>query len=245
MKKKIFILTFLLLCTTGCNADYDIEIYNNQVKENMQFVELDSSIWDNEIQYGLSYRNLLETSINYPYPAFNDAVVDEDDTIKLDGIEYYDNTLISDNIKLGQRLKYDKFTLENFNQSSIVRKCYQYFSIKEEKDNIIISTSLENLCFNEYPILDGITINLKTNHKVVSSNASSVKGYHYTWNINRENKDDAAILITLKKDDYIFNYENEVVKKIIYFIIIIGIILSVSGICYFYFRKKNKRVNEI
>lgn len=245
MKHKIFILIFLLLCVTGCSANYDIEIYNDQVKENMQFVELDSSVWDSEVQYGLTYRNLLEASINYPYPAFDDTVVDEDDTIKLDGVEYYDNTLISDNLKLGQKLKYGKFTLDNFSKSSIVKKCYQYFSIKEEEDNIIISTSLENLCFEEYPILDSITINLKTNHKVVSSNSNSVNGYHYTWNINKENKDDAAILITLKKDDYIFNYENQFIKKVIYFIIIIGIILSVGSICYFYFRKKNMKVNEI
>lgn len=245
MKKKIFILTFLLLCVTGCNANYDIEIYNNQVKEDMQFVELDSSVWDSEVQYGLSYRDLLEASIDYPYPAFNDAVVDEDDTIKLDGVEYYDNTLISDNLKLGQRLKYNKFTLNDFSKSSIVRKCYQYFTVKEEEDNIIISTSLENLCFSEYPILDRITINLKTNHKVVSSNATKVKGYHYTWDITRDNSSDSAISITLKKDDYIFNYENEFIKKIIYIVLIVGIILSVSSICYFYFKNKNKRLNEI
>lgn len=245
MKKKIFTLTFLLLCVTGCSANYDVEIYNNQVKENMQFIESDSSLWDSEVQYGLSYRNLLESSINYPYPAFNDTVVDENDTIKLDGIEYYDNTLISDNLKLGQRLKYNKFNLNNYNQSSIVKKCYKYFSVKEENDNIIISTSLENLCFKEYPILDRITINLKTNHKVVNSNATKVNGYHYTWDITRENSEESNISITIKKDEYIFNYENEFVKKIIYIVLIVGIILSVSIICYLYFKNKSKRLNEI
>ena len=39
---------------------------------------------------------------------------------------------------------------------------------------------------------------------------------HYTLNLSRETKDDAAILITLKKDEYVFNYENEFLKKIIY-----------------------------
>lgn len=245
MKKKIFILTFFLLCVTGCNANYDLEIYNNQVKENMQFTESNSSIWDSEVQYGLSYRTLLEASLKYPYPAFDNTVVDEDDTIKLDGIEYYNNSLISDTNKLGQKLTYNKFTLDNFNESSIVKKCYQYFNVIEENNNIVLSTSLENLCFTEYPNLDTITVNIKTNHKVVSSNADIVNGYHYTWNIDRSTKDDAAILITIKKDEYIFNYENEFVKKVIYITLIVGIILGVGSICYFYFKNKNKKLNEI
>lgn len=245
MKKKLFILIFFLLCVTGCNANYNVEIYNNQVKEDMQFVETDSSSWDSEAKYGLSYRSLLEASINYPYPVFDDTIVDENDTIKLDGVEYYNNSLISDATKLGQRLKYNKFTLDNFNQSSIIKKCYKYFNIIEEEDNIVISTSYENLCFKEYPMLDRITINLKTNHKVVSSNATRVKGYHYTWDLTKDKSDDSAITIIIKKDDYIFNYENEIIKKIIYIALIVGIILSIGSICYFYFKNKNKRLNEI
>ena len=244
MKKKILLLV-LLVFMTGCSAEYNIEIYNNEVRENMEFVSTDTSVWDSEVQYGLTYRDLLDASINYPYPVFNSTVVDEDDTIKLDGVEYYDNKLISDSNKLGQKLKYHKFTLENFNDSSLVNKCYQFFNVIEEGENIVISTSLKNLCFDEYPILENITINLKTNHKVVSSNADIVNGYHYTWNIGKDNKDDAAVLITIKKDEYIFNYENEFVKKVMFFVLIIVIILSVGSICYFYFKNKNKRLNKI
>lgn len=244
MKKKILLL-ILLVFVTGCNAEYNIEIYNGEVREDMEFVSTDSSVWDSEVQYGLTYRDLLLASVRYPYPAFNDTIVDEDDTIKLDGVEYYDNRLISDAGRLGQKLKYHKFTLDNFSESSIVNKCYQYFNVIEEGDNVVLSTSLKNLCFDEYPILDNITIKLKTNHKVVSSNADIVDGYHYTWNIDRDNKDDAAVLITIKKDEYIFNYENEFVKKVMFFVLIVGIILGVGGICYFYFKNKNKRLNKI
>lgn len=245
MKKKILFLLILLFMTTGCNANYDIEIYNNQVKEKMEFVNTDNTSWDSEVQYGLSYRELLNASYRYPYPVFSSTVVDEDDTIKLDGIEYYKNTLIEENNKLGQRLEYNQFTLDNFSDSSLVKKCYQYFNIIEKDDVIVLSTSLENKCFKEYPLLDTITVNLKTNHKVVSNNADITNGYHYTWNLTKENQEDAAISITIKKDEYIFNYENEFVKKIIYITIFIGIILSVSGITYLYFKSKRKNLNEI
>lgn len=245
MKKKLLFLLILLLMTTGCSATYDIEIYNDQVKEKMEFVNTDSFSWDSEVQYGLSYRTLLDASLNYPYPAFYSTIVDENDTIKLDGVEYYKNTLIEESNKLGQRLEYNKFTLDNFNDSGIIKKCYQYFNIIEKDDEIVLSTSLKNKCFEEYPLLDTITVNLKTNHKVVNSNADLVNGYHYTWNLIRESKDDASISITIKKDEYVFNYENEFVKKIMYTAIIVGIILGVSGGTYMYFKNKRKNLNEI
>lgn len=243
--KKLILLSVIIFFLTGCTANYDIEIYNNTVKEKMIFINSDSSSWDSEIQYGLTYRDLLLASKDYPYPVFNSTVVDENDTIKLDGVEYYNNKLISDSYKLGQSLSYDKFTLSNFNDSSIVKKCYQYFNIIEKEDNIILSTSLENTCFNTYPSLDSITVNLKTNHKVVNSNADTVSGYHYTWNLTKDSKDDAAISITIKKDEYIFNYENEFLKKVIYIGVFVGIIVGVSGLIYYYFKNKRRSLNEI
>ena len=90
--KKILILLIALLFVTGCSANYDIEIYNNEVKEKLEFIDTNSSNWDNEVQYGFTYRELVQSSVDYPYPIFNSTVVDENDTIKLDGVEYYDNT---------------------------------------------------------------------------------------------------------------------------------------------------------
>lgn len=244
MKKKLILLIVLFLLT-GCSATYDIEIYNDTVKEKLEFIDTNPSNWDNEAQYGLTYRELVVSSHEYPYPVFNSTIVDENDTIKLDGIEYYDNTLISDSNRLGQKLEYNKFTIDNFNDSSIVKKCYQYFNVIEEDDEIILSTSLRNMCFDEYVMLNTITVNLETNHKVVSSNADSINGYHYTWNLSREEKDDAAILITIKKDEYVFNYKNEFLKKILYTVCFIGIILGVGIIIYLYFKKKSSSLNEI
>lgn len=244
MGKKI-ILLILLFLVTGCTANYNIEIYNNTIKEDMKYFDSISSNWDSEIQFGLTYRELVTESVNYPYPILNNTVVDENDSVKLEGIEYYQNTLISDSNQLGQRLSYDKFTFRNFQDSSIVKQCYQYFNIIEEGENIILSTSSNNMCFELYPNLDTITVNLKTNHKVVSSNASNHKGYHHTWNLRRETKDDSAITITLKKNEYVFNYENEFVKKVIYFVAIVGIILGISGFIYYFFKMKQKNSNQI
>ncbi len=243
--KKLVIFLFLSFFVTGCSATYDIEIYNDTVKEEMNFLELDSSKWDSTVQYGLSYRDLLLASVDYPYPVFYDTVVDENDRIRLEGVEYYDSTLISDPYQLGQRLTYSDFTLHTFSSSSLAKKCYQYFQVVEEENEIKIATSLENLCFQEYPLLDEITIRLKTNHQVVNHNANQVNGYSYTWNIRRENQENSPISITLKKDEYVFNYENEFTKKMIYIAVITGIILIVGGVTYVFFQRKRNHVNEI
>ena len=243
--KKIIILFISIFFLTGCNATYNIEIYNNQVKEDLEYISTNPQIWDSKVQYNLTYRDLVLASHKYPYPAFNSTVVLEDDTIKLDDVEYYENNLISDSSSFGQTFSYHKFTLENFNDSSIVKKCYQYFNVIEKNDEIIFSTSLKNKCFEEYQILTDITIKLKTNHKVVSSNADIVDGYHYTWNISKKEQEDAAILLTIKKDEYVFNYENEFIKKLIYIASIAGAVAVVSGITYKYFKHKRKKMNEI
>ena len=238
--KKIILLVIFASFLTGCSATYNLEIYNNKVKEDMEYYDLNSDNWDTS-----SYREAVEYSVDYPYPAFNSSEVHEDDSTKADGVEYYKSSFINEPDKLGQKLSYHKFNLSNFSDSFMVRRCYEFFNVLEEDDRIVISTSAKNTCFDQYPMLDDITIKLKTNHKVVSSNASTVSGYHYTWNISRENKDNANISIILKKNEYVFNYENEFVKKILTYGGIIVILVVVGSRVYLHFKNKNQMMNEI
>lgn len=225
--KLLFLFTFVCLLS-GCTAEYNVEIYNDEVRVDSSFVEKDSSKWD-ELVFDTSYREII-----------NWKTTGDESSPVAEGIY----KISSDN-ELGIGLKNKYQLLGEYENSPGIKACYQYFKVIEEDENIILSTSLENKCFDEYPMLDDITINLKTNHKVVSSNADLVDGYHYTWNLSRENKDDAAILITIKKDEYIFNYENEFLKKILYTVGIIVIIVGVGGITYLYFKNKRNTSNEI
>lgn len=243
--KKIIILVLSLSFLTGCSATYNLEVYNNKVKEDMEYFDTNSENWYNSSNSNQSYRDLVESSVDYPYPAFDSAIVNEDDTIKLDDVEYYSNKIIDDGEKLGQSLSYKKFKVSNYGDSFIAKKCYKYFNVLDDGKQIIISTSPENTCFDQYPMLDDITINFKTNHKVISSNADSVKGYHYTWKISREEKNDASIQIILAKNKYVFNYENEFVKKIFYILLIVGIISIGGSVVYKHYKNKNKKLNEV
>ena len=229
MKKcKILLLIIFAFVLTGCSVDYNVEIYKNDVKVNGTLLEENSDRWYEKV-YDITYQEMVDLK----------TTGDEYSPV-IDGLYKID-----EEGKLGLGLK-NKYKLDkSYISSPGISSCYKYFRVMEEDNKIILSSSLENLCFDEYKNLDNITINLKTNHKVVSSNADTVNGYHYTWNISRENKDDAAIQITLEKDKYIFNYENEFVKKIFYILIIVGIILGVGSITYIHFKKKNNNLNEI
>lgn len=231
MKKwyKFLLSIICVLLLSGCTAEYNVEIYNDEVRVDGFFVEQDTSKWNTKV-YDIPYHEMI------------DLKVEGDDNLSITNGIYK----ISTDSKLGIGLKNTYKLLNEYeNSSPAIKACYQYFNVFEEDDKIVISTSLENKCFDSYPMLDEITVNLKTNHKVVSNNADIVDGYHYTWNLNRSKKDDAAILITLKKDEYVFNYENEFVKKMIYIGAITGIILGISGITYLYFKNKNRKINEI
>lgn len=226
-KKVILLLILVLFVTTGCTATYNVEIYNDEIRVDGKVVELDSTKWHDSI-LGTTYIEMIDWK-----------TTGDDESPVADGIYK-----ISDDNQLGIGLK-NKYTFDNYEESPGIKACYKYFNIIEENGNIILSTSVENTCFDSYPNLDFITVNLKTNHKVVSNNADIVDGYHYTWNLSRENKDDASISITLKKNEYIFNYENEFVKKVIYSLVIIGIIIGVGSVIYLFINKKRKNVNEI
>lgn len=225
---KIFGLLIVLCLVSGCTATYNVEIYNDEVRVDGTLIENDTGRWDDLI-FDIPYHEMIEWK----------TTGDEESPVS-EGIYK-----ISSDGQLGMGLKNNYRLLGEYENSPGIKACYQYFSVLEQDDEIILSTSLVNNCFDTYPNLDFITVNLKTNHKVVSNNADIVDGYHYTWNLSRETKDDSAILITLKKDEYIFNYENEFVKKIMYFVLIIGIILGVGSIIYYYFKNKRNRLNEI
>ena len=225
---KVTILILVIFLVSGCTSNYNVEIYNQEVRVNGMLVESDSTRW-NDLVFGIPY-----------YQMINWKTEGDEESPVAEGIY----RISSDN-QLGIGLRNNYQLLENYENSPGIKSCYQYFSIIEQDDNIVLSTSLENTCFDDYPNLDSITVNLKTNHQVVSSNANIVDGYHYTWNLYKENKDDSAILITLKKDEYIFNYENEFIKKIIYFVVIIGIILGVTSLVYYYFKIRRRNSNKI
>ncbi|HHT38792.1 MAG TPA: hypothetical protein GXZ95_05250 [Mollicutes bacterium] len=226
MKKlKYVLLCMFLLLLTGCSGVYNIEIYNNRYKEDITIVEENSKNWYDTNENGVTFKQLLDEE----YERDN---------------HYYKKKLISDFDKMGLNYKSD-FDFESYSSLGIVYRCYQHFRVLQEENVITIITSDRNKCYDYYKWLDDITINVKTNHKVLDHNADETDKNTYTWYLNRNNALEKSIVIQLSSNEFVFNYENEEIKKYgiyIGIIAIIGIIILGIGI---FLKLRNKKVNKI
>jgi hypothetical protein len=222
--KKIILSVLLLLLVSGCDAVYNVEIYNDTCKEDATIIEDNSSNWYDKNQYGGTFKDMLDEEYNRDN-------------------YYYSKKMISTETELGLNYK-GKLSLSDYDTSSIVYRCYDYFSMTEQDDSIVISTSKHNLCFDNYKWLDSLIVNVKTNHKVINNNADNVNGNTYTWNLTKYDND-RSIQIELSKDEYVFNYDNEVLKKFGAVAIVAGAITLVLIFVALYFYIKSKRANKI
>ena len=222
--KKIIIILPLLFILSGCTAEYNVEIYNDRFIEDIKVEELNPSNFDNDKE-DYTIRELLREEYNRDN-------------------YYYDKKFIEDSNRL--LLKYDSdFSLDTYSTSSVGRRCYEYFNVLEKGTTTIISTSIKNTCIEDYVWLDKLVIKVKTNHIVKKNNADSFENGVYTWNFDRNNYKEKGIYFEYSDEKYIFNYDNEYTKKVVYIIVIVGIILLVIGIIVFVLSKKRKNSNKI
>lgn len=240
--KRAILMLSLLIFLTGCNANYNIEIYNNEIREKLEIIETDKLKFDSifssrgndynennsESNNSATYRKVAEKEVKLKTP----AIIEDNST-------YYNKKLINRLDELGVSYNY-KFTIDNYNKSFIVNSFYDYFTVLEKDKTYIISTSDSFNCFERFPILDNLTIKIETNHKVKNSNADDVDGYTYTWNIKKDNSSNKRIYIQLYRDKYVFNYKNRIQKILIGVAIGLGILF----IIFLILRRKYMRTNR-
>lgn len=249
MKLKYSIIIFILVFFTACSVEYDINIDDN-VKEKFQIYEDNNEKISNDI-YGGKYANSLPFDvrlaqiIDYPQAVLSNQIVDIYDLKnEIEGTIYYKKDLIDEEQKYGINME-TEFNLIDLPYLKSVRQCYAKFNVDIEEDKLSIFTSEENLCFENYPILDKININLNINFKedfeVVENNATIVDGNKYTWVIDKNNYKNQPINIVV--DRMPENNKKENISIIL--LIVCGIVLAIGGIIFLFFGIRNRRINKI
>ncbi len=231
--KKIILLFISLFILSGCSATYDLEIYNEKYKENVTI----NSLTDDAT--GMKDWNI-------PVNADEESIDLLLTISKVTGITYYDN----DSVFEDNYYKYNyshEFGMTDYYKSYFAVNSYDFFAVyyddtdeSGKKDLVTISTSLKNLLFEKYTDLESITVNIKTNHKVYSSNADSKDGYTYTWNITKDNYEKKPVQIRIYKDKYVLNYNNELNRSLYIFLIVLGVLLLGALLLYIRARKIDK-----
>lgn len=243
--KYIFVLLLLLL-TSGCTVDYNIELTDELVKEIVTITEDSNKISDNILYTGtLTYNEAISNLYKIPQPVYkNSNIHPYDEMAIVDGVDYYSKEIINEAYKYGITGKFNH-SLSNYKDSEIISKCYKNITMIENNDSKVLSTSREFLCFEQYKSLEEVNITITVNDKqynVKNHNADSVEKNQYIWQINRNNYVDKSVVIEFS------NIKKEVVKYDNAMTILIGcvcFIIVAGGIIYIIGKRNNLKKNKI
>lgn len=240
--KKIVILVGIVFLLSGCNITYNLEINNQEFKENIKIVENNKEAWNLPLSV-LTVEEFYEHYKDKPIPiSVNSPIVSESNE-KLNDVQYYKKKNLTSEDSLGLSYKYD-MTQSQFNDSFFIHYAYNRFLVGTVDDHIIISTGENFKLYEQYNNLDKVTVNIKTNHKVIDNNADEINGDTYTWNITKRNASNKSIYLEIEKDQLVDNEGNSFLGVvIIIFFIIVGIIV-VSILSYYYLKHKQRKSNE-
>jgi len=218
-KTKIILVIICLLFLSGCTATYEINIKDDKIIEKLRLIETNTTIFDKETDTGWTLRETFQ------------SLLDNDDEFSKSN--YKVKSLNSDN-QLG--VEYTSSSSESVLNSSILNQCYTNPKVSVDGDIVTIDTGNDFKCYEYYENLETVKVVLKTNHKVISTNADEQNGDTYIWNFTKDSN----------KTINVSYYESDVKKSFnITGIIIVLIIVTLLGGVSYLVVKKMKSSNEI
>ncbi len=249
MKKKKLLILLSIFLITGCQAEYNIVIEDNVVKEELLVYETNINKW-NTIQGNniLTYQQYQQEYKDAPVGIYyNDQNIDGEVGFNPNR-NYYTIDLLSDNNKKGLSFNTD-FNINRYADSYIIRNCFKNINILNQLDTISISTNNELSCMNYIDGLNKITINIKTSYNVLDTNAIRINDNTYTWIITKNNYMNSNIYIKMSKsinsnssndtkDTNVFNFQ------LIYLILVI-VLLLLGFLIYNQIKKNSEEKNKI
>ena len=247
MKKvRLLFLTFLviMLCT-GCKIEYNINIINDSVIEEIKVQD-----------YITSSRTKEEILNHYHmwYPVFvnyikkGETIELEDFSEKANGIEYYEKSITPTNNGYNYTYKYN-YNIKDYYDSYALATTFITPTVQNNGDTLVLRSSKENLLCN-YDEFDSLTVNIKVNpnqYELNYTNSKEVKNNTYTWNLNRNNCNNSEIILTLNKlenTETIIDDENKKTYSPYTIYIFCGVLILLIIIGYLIFNKIKEKNNN-
>ena len=234
MKKKlIFINILFLFFMTGCTVEYNINISNDTVNEEIKIIEEKSK------------------TLTSAESMYNDKIYSQ---FNSNGkILYKKNKIVSD--KENVYILKQKYELKNFRRARALTECFDAVNlVKNKNGNYIFQTSIGFKCmlYNYYKI-DSYVVNIKTDYDVINTNADIINDNVYTWKINNTNAEKKSITFEFNKEKKTNNKEEnkkdeDKSKKETNIFVILGIIIVLAIIGIFillYALNLNKKRNKL
>lgn len=222
-KKLIFMLIISIFILTGCSSEYNLEFSNGKIKENIVVNILDSDIPKQPSSQLYEADDRVTPFIkNDQYPFFGN-----EDIVYKKNVEKSGTTT---KVTLDYTYTHDEYL-----NSTVYKSCFDRTEFSTNKRDYELNFSGNFYCLYG----DELVINIKSNNKVISSNADKVSDNVYTWVINKDNVNDVDIQIKISKTPLY-------IRTIIYIILgIVFVVLLVFGFNVYNKIKNKDSVNEI
>lgn len=229
MKFKYFGLILIIFMMCGCTAEVNLEISDSKIKESVDITFYQDAIYTKDI-IKASFRNYI------PIYA-RDVIVDAEEDRPFPNTKYYEKT--ETDLGNGYRFNYSyDFNINEYEEARTIKDGFRSYNVSVDQDNGNISISTDNnglLYFDDYPLLEEVRINIKTNYLVEENNADSVNGNTYTWIFDKDTKKSINMLINTSTNN---NSANIGIENVIF--PIICIVLFVFVVLLILFQKNNK-----
>ena len=173
--KKIFIIISLIFLLTGCSIDYNLDIGDKLIREEL-FID--------------------DPTINKNINAFITDDVSNIYEKKEENIEYLDFLQTKD----GVRYSY-QYDFSNYNNATIPNSCLKKLRFYNKNDEYTLSTTGYFSCIDFYQQIDKININIKLADKyiVTSTNSDIRNNNQMTWQVNKSNYKNKHIYLQFKE----------------------------------------------
>lgn len=182
--KKIIICIIILIFSSGCTVNYDLEINKDEsVLENIEATELTRIVKSKTNLEG-------ENAVNYLYNMFNRG----DSKIKVSSKEENGQLIATAYRSYSSLDEYSNyFNSDLFEEVNVTRN---------DKEVTITATQSQKLGgVGKTLVYDDVSIRIKSPFIVTDNNADKVEGNTYIWNINKSKK--------LKTIKYTINVKNK------------------------------------
>lgn len=194
MKYKIMILSGFLLLLCGCSAEVNLSFEENNIKEEVSITHFADQNLSKTMVY-LLYREFIPAYYGVEVP-------DPQEDIKIEGISYYDRSVID--LGSGYRFLYTySYPLLRYNKARSAQNSFKSPYISKDEEGIItISTDKGgNLFISQYEDLDRVKVNIDTKgYEVIESNGVFSNGI-YSWEFTQSDNTSSIYLRLKKKEE--------------------------------------------
>ena len=233
MRRKILILTFMTLLLSGCSAEVNLEIVDDRINESTVITAYENAIYSKEI---------LRTSFRNYIPAFaRDVIVDTMPDEEFPDVSYYEKS--ETDLGNGYLFNYKyTFNIDEYEEARTVKDGFRSYNISYDRSNNKLTLSTDNegiIYFNDYPSLDEVIINIKTDYLVEDNNADRKDGNTYTWVFTKDSNKSINMVINMENNsNNVLGIDNGVI------IIIVSLVI-IAFIVFIFLMIKNNKNNKL